>query len=514
VNSEVLDRPPPHDLDAERAVIGSILQDPARLDEVRDVLRPDDFYADAHRRIFGHLLIMGNGGGGTIDATLLLSRLRGSGDIEAVGGADGGAAANIAEAIHAVGNVANAAYFARVVKSKAEQRAVIHTATEVLRDAYNGIDAATLRRRLATAIDRIDAGGAVDFQPMTLAQLMQRDVAVEYLIDNLIVARQPILLAGPVKSLKTSILLDLCFALATGGHFLGYFRVLRSIPVAVLTGESGLPTVKDTLARIGRAANIDPANVTRLVISDRVPHLSNPAHLDAIRRLILDYELELLAIDPAYLALDGTEAANVMIFGQQLRAVSELCQEMGVALSLCHHTRKGAGIDGRPLSLTDAAWAGFAEHARQWLLVNHREPYDLDTGTARLWLAGGGSAGHGGLWAVDVHQGRVSDAGGRVWEVSVSTPDAVTDRRTHEKAAKAAEQLVADREEIVAAAINVGGPETMSGLRNLVSIPHKRFPVAFASLVDDGSLQLVRHAVVRTNGQKYNGWKVRDEQKT
>ena len=114
-------------------------------------------------------------------------------------------------------------------------------------------------------------------------------------------------MAGPVKSLKTSILLDLCFALATGGYFLGYFRVLRSIAVAVLTGESGLPTVKDTLERIGRAAMIDPAGVTRLIISDRVPHLSNPVHLDAIRRLILDYELELLAVDPAYLALDGTE---------------------------------------------------------------------------------------------------------------------------------------------------------------------------------------------------------------
>ena len=242
-------------------------------------------------------------------------------------------------------------------------------------------------------MERIDASGEVDFQPMTLAQLMQRDVAVEYLIDNLIVARQPILLAGPVKSLKTSILLDLCFALATGGHFLGYFRVLRSIAVAVLTGESGLPTVKDTLARIGRAANIDPANVTRLVISDRVPHLSNPAHLDAIRRLILDYELELLAIDPAYLALDGTDASNVMIFGQQLRAVSELCQEMGVALLLCHHTKKGSGIDCQPLQLTDAAWSGFAEHCRQWLLVNHRERYDQESGTHRLWLSVGGIGG-------------------------------------------------------------------------------------------------------------------------
>jgi hypothetical protein len=235
--------------------------------------------------------------------------------------------------------------------------------------------------------------------------------------------------------------------------FLGYFRVLRSIPVAVLTGESGLPTIKDTLARIARAAMIDPAAVTRLVISDRIPHLSNPAHLDAIRRLILCYELELLAVDPAYLALDGTDANNVMVFGAQLRAVSELCQDMGVALLLCHHTRKGAGADGQPIQLTDASWSGFAEHARQWLLVNNRERYDHETGTHRLWLSGGGSAGHGGLWAVDVHQGRLSDAGGRVWEASVSTPNeahnAVADRREQDRAAKAQATLERDAKKVL-----------------------------------------------------------------
>ena len=70
---------------------------------------------------------------------------------------------------------------------------------------------------------------------MTLAELVERDVNVEYLVEDLIVAQQPILLAGPVKSLKTSLMLDLSLALATGVPFLGTFRVLRKIAVAVLT---------------------------------------------------------------------------------------------------------------------------------------------------------------------------------------------------------------------------------------------------------------------------------------
>ena len=288
--------------------------------------------------------------------------------------------------------------------------------------------------------------------------------------------------------MKTSLLLDLCFALATGGCFLGYFRVLRSIAVAVLTGESGLPTIKETLMRIGRVAGIDPTGVTRLIISDRIPHLSNPAHLDAIRRLVLDYELELLAVDPAYLVLDGTDAANVMIFGQQLRAVSELCQEMGVALLLCHHTRKGSGCDFAPVQLTDAAWSGFAEHCRQWLLVNHRERYDHESGTHRLWLSAGGSAGHGGLWAVDVHQRHQTDVGGRAWDVVVQNADdahnQAQERRDAEKQGKADAAVERDCERIKKTLAKHPAGETGKQLREATGINSGRFTIAIDRLMD------------------------------
>lgn len=336
--------------------------------------------------------------------------------------------------------------------------------------------------------EKAEGGKLIDFAPMTCSQLMQADVSVEYLIDNLIVARQPILLAGPVKTLKTSLLMALVFALATGVHFLGYFRVLRSIAVGVLTGESGLATIKDTLLRIGRAAGIDPSSVNNLIISDRIPQLSNLLHLDAIRKLILDYELEMLAVDPAYLALDGADAGNVMIFGQQLRAVSQLCQEMGVSLLLCHHTKKASGIDGQPLSLTDAAWAGFAEHCRQWLLVNNRERYDHETGTSRLWLSGGGSAGHGGEWAVDVVQGRIGDVGGRRWDVSVDTPrEARSDveaRKDVEKAAKVDAAIEKDCERINKAVAKYPTGETAKILREVSGVNSSRFGVALARLLE------------------------------
>ncbi len=479
-----MDLLPPNDLDAEKAILDTVLAKPETLPTVADAIRPDDFYISDHRRLFHHVVALWRKCG-TIDAVGLQSEMGVNGRL-----ADADAAM-IADLFSGHWTPNAIEHHIRTVKSHSDARHVIEIATGILRDAYNGVSAAVLQKRLETALERIDAGSGTDFAPMTLAQLMARDVAVEYLIDNLIAARQPILLAGPVKSMKTSILLDLCFALVTGGHFLGYFRVLRSIAVGVMTGESDLPTIKDTLERIGRAAMIDPAGVSRLIISDRIPHLSDPAHLDAIRRLILDYELELLAVDPAYLALDGSDASNVMLFGQQLRAVSELCQEMGVALLLCHHTKKGSGIDGEPLDLTDAAWSGFAEHCRQWILVNHRK-YDEDSATHRLWLKGGGSAGHGGLWAVDVHQGHITDIGGRVWDVSVSTPnevrEQVADRKEASKETVRQDRLERDKRTVANTMAKFPTGESKSIIRDTAGIFSSRFNAALSALLANGAV--------------------------
>jgi replicative DNA helicase len=130
VSSEILDRLPPHNLDAEKGVLGSLLLDPNLCDDVATILRPDDFYADANQKLFGHLLAM-HDAGGRIDATLLMERLSTAGDLVAVGGA-----AYLAEVVHAVPYAANATYYAGIVRDKATLRALIHASTEILRDAY------------------------------------------------------------------------------------------------------------------------------------------------------------------------------------------------------------------------------------------------------------------------------------------------------------------------------------------------------------------------------------------
>ncbi len=130
ISAEILDRAPPHNLDAEKAVLGSILLVPAMADEVALILRPADFYAEANKQIYQHMLAM-HEQGKRVDPTLLTESLKTAGLFESIGGL-----AYMAELAQSVPTAANAEYYAHIVQEKSTLRSMIFASTEILRDAY------------------------------------------------------------------------------------------------------------------------------------------------------------------------------------------------------------------------------------------------------------------------------------------------------------------------------------------------------------------------------------------
>jgi replicative DNA helicase len=125
-------RLPPQNLDAERSVLGSILRDNAVLDDVVQIVRTQNFYTDAHQKIFEACVKLRHEKQTGIDLVTLAEYLKEQKQIEDVGGI-----AYLAQLWDAAPTAANAVYYARIVRDKALVRNLIHASTEILRDAYD-----------------------------------------------------------------------------------------------------------------------------------------------------------------------------------------------------------------------------------------------------------------------------------------------------------------------------------------------------------------------------------------
>jgi replicative DNA helicase len=126
------ERQAPQSQEAEKCVLGSVLRDNAVLSDILGILRPDNFYYDAHQKIFQAIVELYNLAK-PVDAVLLYETLKKKKQAEDVGGP-----AYIAELWDAAPTAANAEYYANIVREKAVVRNLIHAHTELLRDAYDG----------------------------------------------------------------------------------------------------------------------------------------------------------------------------------------------------------------------------------------------------------------------------------------------------------------------------------------------------------------------------------------
>jgi replicative DNA helicase len=125
------DRLPPHSRDAERSVLGSMLRDNGVIGDVLLIVQHvETFYSDAHQKIFSAIKELYEKGH-PVDAVTLFEVLRERKHIEDIGGA-----VYLAELWDAAPTAANAEYYARIVRDKSIVRSLIHTGTEILRDAY------------------------------------------------------------------------------------------------------------------------------------------------------------------------------------------------------------------------------------------------------------------------------------------------------------------------------------------------------------------------------------------
>jgi len=153
-----LERPLPHNLEAERSILGAIILDNHALNAAIEKIRSEDFFLSQHRQIFERMIQLGEKQQ-AIDVVTLMEDLTRRGELEAAGGV-----AYLSQLADGLPRVTSVEHYARIVKEKSALRSLIFSASAIQEQALAaGDDADVILDRAESAIfqlaeDRVKVG--------------------------------------------------------------------------------------------------------------------------------------------------------------------------------------------------------------------------------------------------------------------------------------------------------------------------------------------------------------------
>jgi replicative DNA helicase len=126
----ILEKVPPQNIEAEMAVLGSLLIDEDAISVAVEFLNKDSFYKDSHKKIFEAILDLYNANK-AVDLITLTDELKRKGILEDIGGVS-----FLTALANSVPTAANISHYVNIVKEKSILRNLINNATRILSDCY------------------------------------------------------------------------------------------------------------------------------------------------------------------------------------------------------------------------------------------------------------------------------------------------------------------------------------------------------------------------------------------
>lgn len=411
----LFDRTPPHHIDAERSLIGSILLDPAVLNDVVELIPNGDlFYQESHGTIY-QTLVETYEAHQTGDLVQLTESLRAKGVFDQVGGAG-----YLMELAEAVPSAANAVYYAKRIADSARLRKLIDAAGQILYDAYNqgggGIDAAKSVIDLAEKRIFDIASEDINAEPETLRELLLAEMErIEQAdgksvsgistgfkdLDEMLSGLQPeemVILAARPSMGKTAIALNIAEQIAFGGATPWSPRKINN-PVAVgvfslemargalvqrlLSARSG---VDSNQLRTGRVNDSEWDKLHRAsaelaeapIYIDDTPGMTVLTMRAKARRMKQRHNIGCIVID--YLQLlsspsSARESRQVEV-SEISRSIKALARELRVPVICLAQLNRGAEQrEGNRPKMSDLRESGSIEQDADVVMLLHRESY-------------------------------------------------------------------------------------------------------------------------------------------
>lgn len=402
---QAVDHLPPHNLEAEQSVLGSLMIDRDAIIRIASYVRPSDFYRSAHSLIYESILALYNKREPT-DLVTLVDELSRHGKLD-----DAGGEAYLAELIAAVPTSVHVEYYGRIVERTATLRRLIDAGTEIVRigydrsadvesaldDAERAIfnvsqhrsvrDFTSIAEVLETYFDRLDTlhqhKGSVVGVPTGFADLDKLTGGLQK-SDLIIIAARPAV--G-----KSALGLGLAYNAAVRyGHSVGMFILEMSneqIVQRLLSMETGVDSHR---MRLGHIDDSEWNSVVRAFgrLSEASIYLDDTASANIMevrskaRRLHAEHGLDLLIVDYLQLLTSSRRTDNrVQEISEISRSLKGLARELDIpVVALAQLSRAVESRTSHVPMLSDLRESGSIEQDADIVMFIYREDtYDPET---------------------------------------------------------------------------------------------------------------------------------------
>jgi replicative DNA helicase len=394
-------RIPPQNLDAEAAVLGSILIDKNAIYRVADLLTPPDFYSPTNERIFDCILLL-HERRQPIDVLSVTTFLKEKDLLQQIGGST-----YLADLTNQVTSASHVSHYAEIVKKNKILRDLIKASAEITEEVFDSgkeldelmdivekkifdisqkstpQNLLPIKDQLATAYERMSklADGGDKLRGVTTGLPP---------LDNKLSGLQKsdlIILGGRPSAGKTSLALDIARNSAHAGNKVGIFSLEMSreqVIDRIISAESGIPLWNILTGRISGDDDfrqiqhaLDRLSNIKLFIDDSSSLKVMEMHSMA-RRLQMEHGLDLLVIDYLQLIRPRTTSDNIVNQITEIsRGLKGLARDLKVpVLALSQLSRGVEQRDQKTPRLSDLRDSGSIEQDADVVLFIYRKSTD------------------------------------------------------------------------------------------------------------------------------------------
>jgi replicative DNA helicase len=396
----ILDKVPPQNLEAEMAVLGSMLIDEDAISEVIESLDKDSFYKDIHKRIFEAIFDLYNANK-AVDLITLTDELKRKGILDEVGGVS-----FLTSLVNSVPTAANINHYISIVKEKSILRTLINNATQIVSLCYENegnidelVDSA--ERLIFDVSDRKPRGSYLHIKEIvkdnieTIDKLYQRKAHITGIPTGFIdfdtrtaglQASDLIVIAGRPSMGKSAMAIGIA----------EYASIVEKIPLAIFSLEMSKEQLVQRMlcaharvdahkVRTGYLSTSDWPRLTAAagklseapIFIDDTPAISVMELRAKARRLKAHQDIQLIILDYLQLMRGSTNAENrqqeISEISRSLKALARELHVPVVAISQLSRAVE-ARADHRP-QLSDLRESGAIEQDADVVVLILREDY-------------------------------------------------------------------------------------------------------------------------------------------